>query len=506
MFTIALLVLSSRGSKRQFLTMTVEFLKTNFFASIFRSQRLMRQFGIVALVTIVAGMATTGAWLTKEIQNGIVEHTTLSTAVFMERFIHPLIYELRTSDRLSEAAIEKLGELTTQGLVQKHVVSIKIWKPDGTVVFSTNRSIIGQKFELEEALRSAVNGQYGTEYGSLEATENIFEKSLGKNLIEVYVPMVEDATGRVFAVSEFYIDANALPGDLNFRYFKSWVVVGLLTLAMLLPFFLIVRRGDKTIETQEAAIRSRMTDLSNLLLENRELNSRVANANRASTSANERFLNRLGADLHDGPVQMLAAAVLWLDSLAQKSVRSTEPKSDEADNIDLVKTTINGVLKEVRSIATGLVLPELANKSLGETLHMTVDVARMRTKTAVGLECADLPDMHSMEVNDAIYRFVQEGLNNSFQHAGGRGQKVKASVIKKTLIVEVSDTGKGFDVKKVQSLPSHLGLTGMHNRITALGGELKIDSRIGQGTTLTARIPLARFLKSRNKDRKLVVA
>ncbi len=486
--------------------MTLEFLKENILAGIFRSQRMMRQFGIVALVTIVAGMAATGAWLTKEIQNGIVEHTTLSTAVFMERFIHPLIYELRTKDRLSETSIESLDQLTTQGLIQKHVVSIKIWKPDGTVVFSTNRSIIGKKFELEDALHSAVSGKYGTEYGSLESIENLFERSLGKNLIEVYVPMVEDETGRIFAVSEFYIDANALPGDLNLRYFKSWLVVGLLTFAMLLPFYFIVRRGDKTIESQEVAIQNRMSDLSNLLLENRKLNTRVANANRASTSANERFLNRLGADLHDGPVQMLAAALLWLDNLSHKNARTIKIESDQADGIDLVKTTINGVLKEVRSIATGLVLPELANKSVAETLQMITDVARMRTKATISLECNSLPNICSAELNDAIYRFVQEALNNSFQHAGGRGQKVKAFVSNKILTLEVIDTGNGFDLRKVNSLPSHLGLSGMHNRINAIGGTLNIESHIGKGTTLIARIPLAPLVKKSARKRKLAIA
>jgi signal transduction histidine kinase len=486
--------------------MTVEFKKPHFVSNIFRPRRLLRKFGFVALLTIVGGMAANGAWLTKEIQNGIVEHTTLSTAVFMERFIQPLIYDLRTKDQLSPASIDNLDNLTRHGLIQKHVVSIKIWKPDGTVVFSTNRAIIGQKFELEESLQAAVDGRYGTEYGKLDASENVFERTLGKNLIEVYVPMVEDETGRVFAVSEFYIDANALPGDLNLRYFKSWIVVGLLTLAMLIPLFLIVRRGDKTIETQETAIRKRMVELSELLLENRKLNARVANANRASTSANERFLNRLGADLHDGPVQMLAAAMLWLDNLTQKKNQSATDKSHERDNVALIKSTINDVLKEVRSIATGLVLPELANRSLAETLNMIVDVARMRSKTAVSLEMGKLPDIFSSDLNDAVYRFVQEGLNNSSQHAGGRGQKVKADVAARVLRVAVSDAGQGFDIEKVQSLPLHLGLSGMRNRILAIGGEFEIVTFPGAGTTLVATIPLSRFMKRKAKDRKLVPA
>jgi signal transduction histidine kinase len=172
----------------------------------------------------------------------------------------------------------------------------------------------------------------------------------------------------------------------------------------------------------------------------------------------------------------------------------------------LVKSTINGVLKEVRSIATGLVLPELANKSLLDTLRMITDVARMRTNSTVSLECGNLPDFYSPVLNDTVYRFVQEALNNSYQHAGGLGQKVKATVANRVLKIEVSDTGHGFDVRKAQSLPDHLGLAGMRNRILASGGEFEIDSQIGKGTRLVARIPLAKVLKSGAKKSRIAIA
>jgi signal transduction histidine kinase len=411
----------------------------------------------------------------------------------MERFIQPLILELRTNDRFSNAAIENLDNLVRRGLIAKQVVSIKIWKTNGTVVFSTDRDIIGKKFEVEDALKSAVNGEIGTEYGELLAAENIYERTLNKKLIEIYVPMVEDETGRVFAVSEFYVDADALPGDLKKRYFKSWIVVGLVTLAMLLPLYFIVRRGDKTINSQEVAIRKRVVELSGLLSENRELNTKVEQANRNSANVNERFLNRLGADLHDGPVQMLAVAVLWLDSLSEKKSRSAKEKKDDYDNVQLIRSTINDALREVRSLATGLVLPELANSSLIETLRLVVDAHKMRTKTSVELDCKTLPEVYSATLNDTIYRFVQEGLNNSFRHAAGRGQRVTTKIEDEVLIVEVADTGEGFNIGKAPSLPLHLGLSGMRNRITAIGGKFEILSSKGKGTILRARIPLESF-------------
>jgi signal transduction histidine kinase len=282
--------------------------------------------------------------------------------------------------------------------------------------------------------------------------------------------------------------------------------VGLVTLAMLGPLYFIVRRGDRTIMSQEIAIRKRVVELSGLLSENRDLNTKVEQANRMSANVNERFLNRLGADLHDGPVQMLAVAVLWLDSLTGKQSRSAKEKRNDYDNVQLIKSTINDALREVRSLATGLALPELANSSLTETLRIVVDAHKMRTKTSVEFDCKASPERFSATLNDTIYRFVQEGLNNSFRHAAGRGQKVTTKVEDNVLIVEVADSGEGFNIGKAPSLPLHLGLSGMRNRITAIGGQFEIISSKVTGTVLRARIPLESFAVKNFQENSEVVS
>lgn len=474
--------------------MATNFRKFVFLDTFIGTNRLLRQFAIAAAFMILVGMTVTGAWLTRQIQDGVIHHTMASTAVFIERYIQPLIVELRTKDRFSDAAIQNLDSQVKQGLIAKQLLSIKIWKPDGTVVFSTDREIIGQKFSVEDALKTAANGEIGIEYGELLSPENKFERTLNKKLIEIYVPMFDVDNGKIFAISELYVDAETLPADLQKRYNNSWIVVGLVTLAMLLPLFFIVRRGDKTITAQDVAIGNRMAELTSLLSENRELNSKVEQANVQLATVNERFLNRLGSDLHDGPVQMLAFAALGLDSLAsRKSRTSRAQKKQDEDNIRLIRSTINDALKEVRLLATGLVLPELAKCSLEETLRLVTDAHIMHTKSMVELECKSIPHLYSSTLNDTIYRFVQEGLSNSFRHAAGQGQKVMTRIKNNDLIVEVIDNGKGFKIEKAPSLPLHLGLSGMKNRIIAIGGEFEIISTEGKGTILRSCIPIRSF-------------
>jgi signal transduction histidine kinase len=235
------------------------------------------------------------------------------------------------------------------------------------------------------------------------------------------------------------------------------------------------------------------------------LNSKVEQANMESATVNERFLNRLGSDLHDGPVQMLAFAALGLDSLASRKSRTSKAQNKEdEENIQLIRSTINDALKEVRLLATGLVLPELAKCSLAETLRLVTDAHMMRTKSIVELDCKLLPKFHSLTLNDTIYRFVQEGLANSFRHAAGKGQKVASKIKDENLIVEVIDQGKGFRIEKAPSLPLHLGLSGMRNRIIAIGGDFQIFSTEGKGTILQACIPVKSFYTNKQQDIKEV--
>jgi signal transduction histidine kinase len=86
-----------------------------------------------------------------------------------------------------------------------------------------------------------------------------------------------------------------------------------------------------------------------------------------------------------------------------------------------------------------------------------------------------------------LYRFTQEGLNNAFRHAGGKGQTVRAICNDEHIEIEVSDAGPGFDPNRKPADKYGLGLAGLRERIESLGGTLYIRSQPGGGARLTAR-------------------
>jgi signal transduction histidine kinase len=89
-----------------------------------------------------------------------------------------------------------------------------------------------------------------------------------------------------------------------------------------------------------------------------------------------------------------------------------------------------------------------------------------------------------------LCRVVQEALSNTFKHAGGRGQAIKARWTEEAVTVEISDTGPGMAPSKRQGKRPALGLVGLRSRLESFGGELIIESQAGVGTRLTGRLPI----------------
>jgi signal transduction histidine kinase len=95
-------------------------------------------------------------------------------------------------------------------------------------------------------------------------------------------------------------------------------------------------------------------------------------------------------------------------------------------------------------------------------------------------------------VEVALYRIVQEALNNVVKHASATSAEIKLSKTGTAVRCSILDNGIGFDPKARQADPSRggLGLLGIHERVQALEGELQIESSPGQGTRLEIMIPL----------------
>ena len=95
------------------------------------------------------------------------------------------------------------------------------------------------------------------------------------------------------------------------------------------------------------------------------------------------------------------------------------------------------------------------------------------------------------------YRIVQEALTNVARHAGVPGVTVRVWATADALGVQIEDHGRGFDPEAALTTPRSIGLAGMQERVLLVGGRLTIDSRPGEGTKITAELPIRSAEKER---------
>lgn len=448
-----------------------------------RRQSLAGQFALAGSVVLLSGMIVIGVWVTRQIEDGVTRNTAASTALYMDSFVEPLLQELAEGTTISPQAEKELDGLLEHTSLGRRIVSFKVWKEDGLIVYSSRKSIVGQTFSTTPNLERAWTGEVTAEFDRLEDDEDAMERAAGLPLLEMYSPVRENRTGRIIAVAEFYETAAALKTNLFWANLKSWLVVGAVTASMLGLLSGIVLRGSRTIESQRHALEQRVMELSLLLAHNEELRDRVQRASQRTTEINEQYLRRIGADLHDGPAQLLALAALRLDAL--KPLLAEAPKKTHGrSNIEVVRESLTDALADIRDICTGLVLPELDELSPAKLLKRVANAHERRTETTVEVDIQCAPDDLEKSIKICLYRFVQEALSNAFRHAGGTGQCLICRYNGEKLEVEVSDSGPGFDPSKKTEKSRGLGLPGLRERIESLGGSLKIISAPGEGTRL----------------------
>ena len=188
----------------------------------------------------------------------------------------------------------------------------------------------------------------------------------------------------------------------------------------------------------------------------------------------------LARELHDEVGQTLSAIMMEAGS-ASASARSDDVKGRLASIGSMAGKTLN----IVRDLALLLRPSMLDDFGLVPALNWHAREMSKRTGLNVRI-AADVPDDLPEEHTTCIYRVVQEAVNNSARHANARNVQVIVKNEGARVIFSVQDDGSGFDKGSVKGL----GLLGMEERVRRLGGELRIDSQMGRGTTLSATLPL----------------
>jgi two-component system, NarL family, sensor histidine kinase LiaS len=194
--------------------------------------------------------------------------------------------------------------------------------------------------------------------------------------------------------------------------------------------------------------------------------------------------NRLARDLHDTVKQQTYAARMQLS--AAKNLLGSDLTA-ATGHLDTALQLNRETQQELKLIIDELRPAALQGKGLAHALQEYADRWQehtgIRVDTAVGGE-RPLP----LEVEQALYRVLQEALSNIARHAEADKVRLGLSMTPERVTLVVADNGHGFDVNAIS--PNSYGLTGMQGRLNEVGGSLNVEATPSAGTTLTAEVIL----------------
>ncbi len=201
---------------------------------------------------------------------------------------------------------------------------------------------------------------------------------------------------------------------------------------------------------------------------------------------------KISREIHDGPAQSLANVVLKTD--IAKAVLRQDLNKGFAE-LDELKETVRDTLREIRHIIYELRPAPLEHKSLTFAVEGLIQdfkkYAACEVDFKATVERADVQT--SMQI--AVYRLIQESLNNIKKHAQAEHVKILLEYSPNFVVVKIADDGKGFEVSEIFAdniMGNSYGLKGMKERIEQIHGVFKCESQVGSGTKITFRVPVSK--------------
>lgn len=196
----------------------------------------------------------------------------------------------------------------------------------------------------------------------------------------------------------------------------------------------------------------------------------------------ERERRTISRELHDEVGQSLSALLLDVESL-------TQIPGDDAlfpRRVHDIKILAENCVNQVRSMALLLRPSMLDDLGLIPAIEWQAREVSKRTGMLVDTVEENVSDNLPEEHKTCVYRIVQEALNNSSKHSSAKSVRVSVRQEANHLRVGIEDDGKGFDSSRVRGL----GLVGMNERVSGLGGTLRVDSDPMKGTRVLVDLPL----------------
>jgi len=422
-----------------------------------RSASVGRTVAILALLGVLVVVLVTGAGYF------VIRRIAVDRAIEDARQLTLLssrVVEQRVTDGILKGDAFATGEVAAvinTAVLHDPIVHVKLWGPDGTILYSDEPKAIGKKYASgAEELAELGKDETSAEISDLTAPENTYEEGSGP-LLEVYTPIWTPGGDKLlFETYQRYSSIDEQRQQL-LRSFLPVLVIALIALALLLiPLgWILARRLQRSAREREEALQ-RSLDVS------------------------DRERRRIAGDLHDGPVQELAGLSMRLSA-------SAEGTADPAQQQVLREsaTAVRGSVRTLRSAIVGVYPPNLEASGLGPALEDLT--SRLRHEgLSVSLDVSD-PAGYGSVVDQLLYRVCQEALRNVEKHAGALEVFVSVGRDDGSAVLTVTDDGRGIPAEEAGE--GHMGLQIVDDLVRDAGGTLAVAPGPSGGTVVRVEVP-----------------
>lgn len=226
----------------------------------------------------------------------------------------------------------------------------------------------------------------------------------------------------------------------------------------------------------EQKLRWSLEVLRKTLQQRRELAQRLQNAQEAERQ-------RIAADIHDDPIQIMSAVDMRLQMLTEF------PDTATVEQLADIEGEVRGVIERLRSMLFELRPTSLDREGLATALRLYLEHTAKSTGWKVevqdALETEPDPDLRAL-----LYRLAQEAVVNARKHAEATSVRIDIATAADGITMRVQDDGKGFVPEVAQvARPGHLGLSTLVERAELAGGWARVSSSPGDGTTMECWLP-----------------
>jgi signal transduction histidine kinase len=362
-------------------------------------------------------------------------------------------------------ALGRFDGVVRKSVVKGAVIRVKLWQPDGLIVYSDEPRLIGSTYSLgENQLAAFRTGSVEAESSDLSEPENRYERAEGR-LVEVYLPVTAPGGERLLFETYQRSDAITASSQRTLTALAPGLLgaLALLQLVHLPLAWTMARRLQRARNERE------------LLLQH-------------AIEASNGERRRIASDLHDGIVQDLAGIALSLSGMADQA--STEPIEITEGGLKAAASATRREIRELRTLLVEIHPPNLQAVGLqAALLDLMAPLASRDVQYTLDV-AADLrlPD----PVESLLFRAAHEGLRNVIDHAAATKVRAGIHVRSGGARLEVSDDGVGFSPQEREDRrkQGHFGLDLLEGLIHDAGGEIRLQSAPGEGTLLIVDIPV----------------